>query len=133
VASSVLDFSDGLQQPSAFGLPQSSQVQTIPPVGSTQIGTVLGTQAAPSQTAVATGTPSAPTVASGSVTTPPAPPTGPTCGIGLTSATSLSACFSGDNFIAGALGFILIIAGLFLFKPVREAIVTTGKKAAVAV
>ena len=99
----VLDFSDGLQQPSAFGLSQAPQAQTQTPVPATIT------------TAQTTPTAGAGTPVTGTSGTPPVK--GPTCGIGLTPATSFSACFSGDNFIAGALGFLLIAAGLFLFRP----------------
>jgi hypothetical protein len=81
--------------------------------------TVGGATTAPAAT-TATGTPSSPTVASNASTTAPATSTS-TCGI-----TNLSGCFSGDNFIAGALGFLLIAAGVFLFKPAREAIVSAA-------
>lgn len=109
----VLDFSDGLQQPSAFGLSQAPQTQTQTPVPAT----ITTAQTTPTTGAGAPATSTTATTA-----------TAPTaCGI-----TNLSACFSGDNFIAGALGFLLIAAGLFLFRPVRNAVVAGVKTAAVA-
>jgi len=107
---SNLDFSDGLQQPSAFGIPQAQQTQTVTPAAPT--------------TTTATATPTAGAGAPAMGTAMVTPTTASGCGL-----TNLSGCFSGDNFIAGALGFLMIAAGLFLFKPVRETVV---KAAAVA-
>jgi len=105
----TLDFSDGLQQPSAFGLSQPSQVQTV--------------TSAPATTTTAQTTPT--TGATASATATPATAAS-TCGI-----TNLSGCIN-DNFIAGVLGFLLIAAGVFLFRPVREAVVSGAKVAAMA-
>ena len=98
----VLDFSDGLQQPSAFGIPQA---QTVAPASPPAIQTTAATT---------------PTMGAAAPTAAPAAPTAPasTCGL-----SNLSGCITGDNFIAAALGFLMIGAGLFMFKPVRDTVV----------
>ena len=103
MAVSTLDFSDGLQQPSAFGLSQPSQVQTV--------------TSAPATTTTAQTTPTAGATTPVVATPAASVTTASTCGI-----TNLSGCFSGDNFIAGALGFIFIIFGLLMFKPVQQVV-----------
>jgi hypothetical protein len=36
----------------------------------------------------------------------------------------------GIQFVTGFLGFLLIAAGIFMFKPVRDIVVTTGRTTA---
>jgi hypothetical protein len=76
-------------------------------------------QAAHATTATTTTAAAAPTA------TPAASaPASGTCGL-----TNLSGCLSGDNFIAGLLGIILIAAGVFTFRGTRELITTAAKVA----